>query len=90
VEDPSAFGVVKLDANGHISEFVEKPSTFVSDHAIVGIYYFKSGERLREALFTIIEQNIREKNEFQITTALELIKHEGLKFNTGAVEEWRD
>lgn len=90
VADPSAFGVVKLDANGHISEFVEKPSTFVSDLAIVGIYYFKNGERLREALMTIIEQNIREKNEFQITTALELLKNQGLKFKTGAVEEWLD
>ena len=40
VEDPSAFGVVKLDDYGFITDFVEKPQTFVSDLAIIGIYYF--------------------------------------------------
>ncbi len=90
VDDPSAFGVVKLDANGHISEFVEKPTTFVSDQAIVGIYYFKKGESLRDALLHIIEKNILDKNEFQITTALEALKNQGLKFSTAAVDEWLD
>ena len=47
VEDPSSFGVVKLDGKGYITEFVEKPSDFISDLAIVGIYYFREGERLR-------------------------------------------
>ena len=40
VEDPSAYGVVKVDDNNVITEFVEKSPTFVSDMAIVGIYYF--------------------------------------------------
>ena len=39
VNDPSAFGVVKLNEAGYITEFVEKPKDFVSDLAIVGIYY---------------------------------------------------
>lgn len=90
VADPSAFGVVRLDNNGHIIEFVEKPTEFVSDLAIVGIYYFKQGEALRDALRTIIDQNIRDKNEFQLTTALEMLKNQGLKFKTGAVDEWLD
>jgi glucose-1-phosphate thymidylyltransferase len=90
VNDPSAFGVVKLNEAGYITEFVEKPKDFVSDLAIVGIYYFKQAELLRDALQHIIESNIREKNEFQITTALELLKNNGLQFKTGAVEEWLD
>lgn len=90
MEDPSAFGVVKLDGNGHITEFVEKPTEFVSDLAIVGIYYFKEGEKLRDALHHIIEKNIREKNEFQLTTALEVLKNQGLKFKTSSVDEWLD
>ncbi len=44
VEDPSAFGVVKLDNYGFITDFVEKPKTFVSDLAIIGIYYFNNAE----------------------------------------------
>jgi len=46
VADPSADGVVKLDQSGYVTDFVEKPSTFVSDLAIVGIYYFQSAENL--------------------------------------------
>ena len=90
VKDPSAFGVVKLDDQGYITEFVEKPSTFISNLAIVGIYYFREGEKLRTALHQIITQEIREKIEFQLTTALELLKNNGLRFKTGEIEEWLD
>lgn len=90
VKDPSAFGVVKLNDQGIITDFVEKPATFVSDLAIVGIYYFREGEKLRTALHHIITHEIREKNEFQLTTALELMKQEGAKFVTGEIEEWLD
>lgn len=90
VKDPSSFGVVKLNANGFITDFVEKPADFVSDLAIVGIYYFKEGEKLRAALHHIITKGIKEKNEFQLTTALEHLKNEGLRFRTGEVEEWLD
>ena len=90
VADPSSFGVVKLNAAGYISEFVEKPAEFVSDLAIVGIYYFREGERLRAALKHIIDNDIREKNEYQLTTALEYLKNDGLQFRTGEIEEWLD
>ncbi len=69
---------------------VEKPSSFVSDLAIVGIYYFKEAEKLRDALQHIISNEIREKNEFQLTTALELLKNQGIKYRTGEIEEWLD
>ena len=90
VQDPSAFGVVQLDPDGYIAGFVEKPVTFVSDLAIVGIYYFREGEKLRSALHRIINDDLKEKNEFQITTALELLKNEGVRFRTGEIEEWLD
>lgn len=90
VEDPSAFGVVKLDANGIITDFVEKPTTFVSNLAIVGIYYFREGENLRQKLQHIIENDIREKGEYQLTTALELLKNDNTRFSTAQIEEWLD
>ncbi|MCK5823289.1 MAG: nucleotidyltransferase family protein, partial [Bacteroidales bacterium] len=46
VDNPSSFGVVKIDKNKFISDFIEKPKEFVSDLAIIGIYYFKQGEIL--------------------------------------------
>jgi glucose-1-phosphate thymidylyltransferase len=90
VEDPSSFGVVRLNDTGHITAFVEKPTTFVSDLAIVGIYYFREGEQLKATLKQIIEQDIREKNEYQLTTALELLKNQGIRFKTANIEEWLD
>jgi glucose-1-phosphate thymidylyltransferase len=90
VKDPSAFGVVQLDADGYIAGFVEKPSSFVSDLAIVGIYYFQEAEKLRDALHQVISQDIREKNEYQLTTALEILRENGLRFATGEIEEWLD
>ncbi|MCO6481002.1 MAG: nucleotidyltransferase family protein, partial [Phaeodactylibacter sp.] len=50
VEDPSSFGVVKVNDDNTITDFVEKSPTFVSDLAIVGIYYFNDGARLRNTL----------------------------------------
>lgn len=90
IEDPSAFGVVKLDNDGHITDFVEKPQEFVSDLAIIGIYYFKDGANLRSELQYLIDNDIREKGEYQITNALENMKSKGLKFKTGQVNAWMD
>ena len=90
IDDPSAFGVVKLDDENVITEFVEKPETFVSDLAIIGIYYFKDGEFLSDELQYLIDNDIKEKGEFQLTNALENMKQKGTKFKTGAVSEWLD
>lgn len=90
IEDPSAFGVVKLDENNIITDFVEKPETFVSDLAIIGIYYFKDGENLANELQHLIDNKIMEKGEYQLTNALENMKQKGIQFKTGEVTEWLD
>ena len=41
VEDPRAYGVIKMNENNVITDFVEKPQEFVSDLAIIGIYFLK-------------------------------------------------
>jgi len=89
VDEPSAYGVVKLD-KGIITDFVEKPEEFVSDLAIIGIYYFKKGETLRDEIQYLLDNNITEKGEFQLTNALENMKQKGLKFVPGKVDEWMD
>lgn len=90
VEDPKAFGVVKIDGENNITDFVEKPQEFVSDLAIIGIYYFKDGEYLRDNLQYLIDHDIRDKGEYQITDALERMKSDGTKFAPGQVIEWLD
>jgi glucose-1-phosphate thymidylyltransferase len=90
VPDPSAFGVVKLNEDGTIHSFVEKPKEFVSDMAIIGVYYFNDGENLRAELQYLIDNNIKTGKEFQLTDAIENMRIKGMKFYTGEVEEWLD
>ncbi len=90
VNNPSQFGVVKLNADGEITELIEKPSTFVSDLAIIGIYFFKNGEVLRAEMQYLLDNDIKEKGEYQFTTALENMKKKGAKFVPGQVQEWLD
>ena len=90
IEDPSAFGVVKINSDNHITDFVEKPTEFVSDLAIIGIYYFNDGENLMNELQFLIDNNIRDKGEFQLTNALENMKQKGKIFSIGTVDEWLD
>lgn len=90
VEDPSAFGVVKLNSEGVITDFIEKPTEFVSDQAIIGIYYFKEGEKLRTELQYLIDNNIMNDGEYQLTGALENMKAKGARLKPGTVIEWLD
>ena len=90
IEDPRAFGVVKVDSGNVITDFVEKPETFISDLAIIGIYYFSDGEKLKKEIKYLLDNNIREKGEFQLTNALENMKKKGMKFYPGTVTEWLD
>lgn len=90
IDDPRAFGVVKLNDEGHITDFVEKPQTFVSDLAIIGIYYFRDGDFLKSELQYLLDNDIRDKGEYQLTNALENMKNKGVKFAPGKVTEWLD
>jgi glucose-1-phosphate thymidylyltransferase len=90
VEDPKPFGVVKLNAENVITDFVEKPQEFVSDLAIIGIYYFKDGDYLKKELQYLLDNDIKEKGEYQLTNALENMKAKGTRFTPGKVTEWLD
>jgi glucose-1-phosphate thymidylyltransferase len=90
IEDPRQFGVVKVNSENVITDFVEKPQTFVSDLAIIGIYYFKDGEYLRQQLQYLLDNNIRDKGEYQLTNAMENMKNQGRKLIPGRVTEWLD
>jgi glucose-1-phosphate thymidylyltransferase len=90
VEDPRPFGVVTLNEKEEITKFVEKPETFVSDLAIIGIYYFKDGEYLSKELQYLLDNDIKDKGEYQLTNALDNMKNKGTKFKPGKVTEWLD
>lgn len=90
IEDPSSFGVVKMDDQGYIIDFVEKPKTFVSDLAMIGAYYFKSGEELHTELDYLIDNHVIKSGEYQLPDALRRLTEKGKKFKPGKVEEWLD
>ena len=90
VEDPRRFGVAVTDGSGRITRLVEKPQEFVSDEAIVGIYYIKDTKVLKQSLKYLMDNNIRTKNEFQLTDALQMMLEKGCHFRTAPVQKWLD
>jgi glucose-1-phosphate thymidylyltransferase len=90
VDDPSQFGVVKLNDKNEIVDLVEKPSSFVSDLAIIGIYFFKDGAALAKEMQYLIDHDIKDKGEFQFTSALQGLNKNGAKLVPGQVTEWLD
>lgn len=89
VANPELYGVV-LKENDVIKTFVEKPKTFVSDEAIIGIYYFKNAEFLANKINYIIENDLKENNEYQLTNALQMLLEDKLVFKSQVVDEWLD
>jgi len=90
VENPEEFGVVKYNEDDYITEFVEKPKKFVSDLAIIGIYYFRDGELLKNEIEYIIKNKKIVGKEYQLTTVLENMKNRNIKFKIGEVNMWLD
>ncbi len=90
VEDPRRFGVVVKDEDGYVSRLVEKPQEFVSNEALVGIYYIKDIAALRRSLNSLISEDIRTRGEYQLTDALQGMVSSGARFKTKPLAEWLD
>ena len=90
VDNPEAYGVVKLNSKHEIVELVEKPETFVSDQAVIGIYYFKDVAVLKDKLQEILDENVMNGGEYQINDGIKRMMADGKVFKTGSVDEWMD
>lgn len=90
VDQPEAYGVVKLNENQEIVELVEKPEQFVSDLAVIGIYYFKNVGQLKDELQLVLDNNIINGGEYQINDGIKQMMAKGMKFVPGKVDEWMD
>lgn len=90
VENPNAYGVVKLNDKNEITELVEKPEEFVSDLAVIGIYYFKDVSVLKDELQKVLDQNIIRGGEYQINDGIKAMQANGNAFVPGKVDEWMD
>ena len=90
IDDPSSFGVVQLDDNGVINDYVEKPETFVSDLAMIGIYYFSKGEELAQEIQYLIDNDVIKGGEYQLPDAFRRMTEKGAQFVPGQVKQWMD
>ena len=90
VNQPEAYGVVKLNIDDHIVELVEKPKEFVSDLAVIGIYYFKDVGVLKQELQYVLDNNIVNGGEYQINDGIKRMMADGKIFMSGEVDEWMD
>ena len=77
-------------AKNEIVDFVEKPKEFVSDLAVIGIYYFKDVAVLKNELQLVLDNNIIHGGEYQINDGIKQMMAKGMKFVPGKVDEWMD
>jgi len=92
VRDPRRFGVVE-SKDGFITRMVEKPANPEVSHsrnAIAGLYYIKNSAQLMKAIEYIMKHNVKTKNEFQLTDALQHMIKEGEKMIAFEIQNWFD
>lgn len=90
VDDPRNFGVVELNSEGFIIRAFEKPNIPKSNLALVGIYLIKESGKLFEAIEWTIKNNIRTREEFNLTDAIQRMIEKEAKFSTFQVGNWFD
>ncbi len=90
VDNPEKYGVIKEDENDKIIDFYEKPEKFVSNKAIIGIYYFKRGELLKNEIKNLLDKDIRVGNEYQLTDALKNMLTKNTIIKSKVIDEWLD
>ena len=74
----------KLDENGFVSEVAEKK--VISNHATVGIYYWKHGSDYVKYAEQMIKKNIRTNNEFYVAPVFNEAIGDGKKIRVKNIE----
>lgn len=83
VEDPTKYGVAKLDGKGNIAQLVEKPKKPLSNLAIVGTYLLS--KQIHQAI-----ERIRPswRGELEITDAIQEMINMGFKVKAEPLNTW--
>ncbi len=90
VEDPSSYGVVSLDEKNNIIDLIEKPQKYVSDLAVVGIYYFKDISIIRDELKIHLNDKLNPGKEYLLNYGIERMIEKKRVFKSQEIETWMD
>ena len=90
VPDPRRFGVAEVNEDGLVKRLIEKPQTVENNLAMVGCYYFKSGEDLMAAIEEQMQNNVQLKNEYFLADAVNIMIEHGALMRVERVESWLD
>jgi glucose-1-phosphate thymidylyltransferase long form len=86
VDDPTPFGVVKMDEDLRISKLIEKPKVPPSNYVITGLYIFDN------EIFSAIDKIPKSwRGEYEITDAIQLLVEQGDPvYGYPALKYWKD
>lgn len=90
VANPQQYGVVQLNNQNQIVGLVEKPQSIISNLAVIGIYYFKKAEELKEQLQEVLDNQLTRGGEYQINDGILAMIQKGKVFVPGQIDEWMD
>jgi glucose-1-phosphate thymidylyltransferase len=90
MEDPRKFGVVVTDEDNRITAFIEKPKTAEHKQVIAGIYWFRNGRVLRDALDTVIREKRMTKGEYYLADAYQVLLQQGTVLEAKPCHHWLD
>jgi len=90
VKDPSSYGVVSLDEKNNIIDLIEKPQKYVSDLAVVGIYYFKDISIIRDELKIHLNDKLNPGKEYLLNYGIEKMIEKKRVFKSQEIETWMD
>ena len=90
VPDPRRFGVAEVGKDNLISRLIEKPADITNNLAVVGFYYFRSGEALMDAIRFQMEKDISLNGEYFLVDAINQMISSGAKLRVQEVGVWLD
>ena len=82
-------GVPRLD-DGRIVDIVEKPKQAESRLATIGMYYFRTSDKLFDAIDRVLAAPPSLNNEYFIADAIQVMIAEGARLEPHVVQRWED
>ncbi len=91
VDDFKRWCLLDIDNHGKVKSFIDKPEKDpYTRMAAIGIYGFSDIVFLRSCIEIILKDDIRIKNEFQLSSAMDIYINKGKSLTPIAFDSWND